>query len=131
MRPLAVQCSTISHGPTPASTSASEPAAAITEPRYVAFTKSRHDVVVRAGTHSAVRAARHVDRVPPRIAPAGARDGGRAAGARHRECIILVLCLAVPVVARARSRGPSADRGKAGGSVAESLGRQEMGRVGV
>jgi hypothetical protein len=39
--------------------------------------------------------------------------------------------LAVPVVARARSRGLSADRGKAGGSVAESLGRQEMSRVGA
>ena len=94
-----------------------------TEPRYVAFTESRHDVVVRAGTHSAVCAARHVDQVPPHT-PAGARDGDRAAGARHREGIILVL-----LPCRPRRRGLSADRGKARGGITESLALLETGRV--
>jgi hypothetical protein len=47
----------VSHKPIPAS----EPASAITQPRHV--------VVVCAGTHSAVRAARRVSRSPPRTAP--------------------------------------------------------------
>jgi hypothetical protein len=68
-----------------------------------------------------LRGARRVDRVPPRIAPAGACDEGRAAEARHCECIILVLCLAVPVIVRTSSHGLSAARVKDGGSVAESI----------
>jgi len=122
---------TLSVASTPASTSPSEPAAAITEPRYFTFTESRHAVVVRAGTHSAERAARHVDRVPPRIAPAGACDGDRAPEPGIASASSSSFCLAVPVVARARSRELSADRGKGGGGVAESLARPETGRVGV
>jgi len=38
-------------------------------------------------------------------------------------------CLAVPVVARAHSHELSADQGKDGGGVAESLARPETGRV--
>ena len=64
-----------------------------------------HVVVVCAGSHSAVRAARHVGRVPPRTTSAGVRDGGWAAEAGHCEGIVVVLCLAVPVVVRARSKG--------------------------
>jgi hypothetical protein len=107
------------------------PEASASEPRCFAFTDSRNDVVVRAGIHSTVRAARCVDRVLPRIAPAGARDGGRATEARHRECIAPVLCLAVPVVARARSCRPSAAQGKDGGGGVESIACPETGRVGI
>ena len=128
---------TISHEPTPASASASgPPAAAITEPRYLAFTESRHDVVVRAaGTHSAVRAARHVDRVPPRIespplAPAtgaGMPEPGNTASA---SALVLLPC-------RPRRRqGPQSrvecrpgQRRRRRRRV--SLARPEMGRAGV
>ena len=82
----------VSHKPPPAS----EPASDITQPRHV--------VVVCAGTHSAVRAARRVGRIPPRTAPTGVRDGGWAAEPGNCECIIVVLCLAVPTVVRSRSR---------------------------
>jgi hypothetical protein len=90
----------VSHKPTPAS----EPACAITQPRHV--------VVVCAGTHSAVRAARRVSRIPPRTAPTRVCDGGWAAKARHCKCIIAVLCLAVPAVVRSRSRGLSGRPGQ-------------------
>jgi hypothetical protein len=50
---------------------ASERAAAITEPRYFAFTESRHEVVVRTGTHSAVRAvSTEFHQASPPLAPA-------------------------------------------------------------
>ena len=87
------------------------PEASASEPRCFAFTDSRNDVVVRAGTHSAVHAARCVDRVPPRIAP--------------------VFCLAVPVVARARSCRPQAAQGKDGGGGVESIACPETGRVAI
>ncbi len=90
----------VSHKPTPAS----EPASAITQPRHV--------VVVCAGAHSAVRAARRLGRIPPRTAPTGVHDGGWAAEAGHCECIIVVLCLAVPAVVRSRSRGLSGRPGQ-------------------
>ena len=79
-----------------------------------------HVVVVCAGTHSDVRATRRVSRIPPRTAPTCVRDGGRA---------VVVLCLAVPVVVRARSQGLSDARGKDRRRVAESLAHPEKGRV--
>jgi len=64
------------------------------------------------GTHSAVRAARRVGRVPPHTTPTGVRDGGWAAEAGHCECIVVVLCLAVPAVVRSHSRGLSGRPGQ-------------------
>jgi len=81
----------------PKPTPASEPASAITQLRHV--------VVVCAVTHSDVRVARCVGRIPPRTAPTGVRDGDRAAEAGHCEGIIIVLCLTIPVIVRARSQG--------------------------
>ena len=88
-----------------------------------------HVVVVCAGTHSDVRATRRVSRIPPRTAPTGVQDGGRAAETGHCEGIIVVLCLAVSVVVGARSQGLNDARVKNRGMVGESLAHPEKGRV--
>ena len=66
----------ISHQPTTAFCSASEPIPATAQPRYLtaAVTKLRHDIVVHPGTDSAMRATHYVGRVPPPTARARHSD---------------------------------------------------------
>jgi hypothetical protein len=140
MRPLAIHPSGRRHrwailttpgvGHKPAS-SAPEPTPATAQPGYLtaAAAESRNDIVVRTGTHSAVRAAYGVGRVPPPTARARNCDGGGAAEAGHSEYIVVVLCLAVCVVVWARSGRLGAARGKDRGCIAGPLTRPEAGRV--
>src|SRR5216683_7020121 len=67
----------IRHEPAPASCSASEPTPATAQPGYLtaATTESRHGIVVRPGTDSAVRATHCVGRVTPPTTRARNRDG--------------------------------------------------------
>jgi hypothetical protein len=127
----------VSHKSTPTPDSASKPTSATAQPRYfvaatteaaASATKARHDVV-RARTNSAMHAARGVGRVPPCPTGPGTRDGGGTAKARHRECILFVILIAVRVVVRACRSGLGASRAKDGRRIAGTLARPEAGCV--
>jgi hypothetical protein len=76
-----------------------------------------------------MHAARGVGGVPPSPTGAHTRDGGGTAEARHRECIIFVILIAVRVVVRACRRRLGASRTEDGSCVAGTLARPEAGRV--
>jgi len=87
----------VSHKPTPASSSASKPPASAIGSRY--------DIVVCAGTHTALRTTHVVGGVSPRLTSLGARDGGGSIEAGHHRYVVLVLCLAVRIIVWASSHG--------------------------
>lgn len=70
----------VSHGSTPTPASASKPRYLAATPSKAATTatETRHDDIVGANTHSAVRdAAQSIGGVPPRPADTSARDRSR------------------------------------------------------
>jgi len=76
-----------------------------------------------------MHAAQGVGGVPPCPTGPGTRDGGGTAEARHRECILFVILIAVRVVVRACRSGLGASRAEDGRCVAGTLARPEAGCV--
>jgi hypothetical protein len=110
----------VSHKPAPASSAFKPTVTAI---------ETEHDIVVCAGTHSALRTTHVVGGVSPRSAGRGACDGGGAVEAGHWGCI--VLCLTIRVIVWTCSRGLGVTRGKNGGWITGSLARQEASHVAI